>query len=182
MNIKVVKEILKAQSRVFILILSLLVLNIALFMFSFIYQNPRLENLQNQWFEKRKLATGGSVADAATIYQQGIKDLKIWRDRILPKKGFARFVGTLYETTANNSLSFKGVTYKVIQIKEQGLAAYTLNFNVVGKYAAVKSFISDLQRMPEIFAMENLSLNNNNSIEDAVDLKVQLTVYLRMEE
>jgi len=182
MNIKVVKEIIKSQTRTFILILALLVLNIALFLFLYVYQNPRLENLQNQWFEKRKLATGGSVLDTATIYQQGIKDLKNWRERIIPKKGFARFVGTLYETAANNSLSFQGVTYKVSQIKEHGLAAYTLDFNVVGKYAAVKSFISDLQRMPEIFAMENLSLNNKNSIEDAVDLKVQLTVYLRVEE
>ncbi len=181
MNIRIVKEIVKVQTRTFILIFSLVVLNIVLVLFSSVYQNPRLENLQNKWFEKRKLATGGAVADTATIYQQGLKDLKNWRSRVIPKKGFARFVGTLYETAANNSLSFKGATYKISQFKEQGLAAYTLDFNVVGKYAAVKSFIADLQRMPEMITMDNLSLNNKNAIEDAVDLKVQLTVYLRME-
>ena len=182
MNIKVVKQIIIAQPRTFVLILFLAVLNIALYLFSSVYQNPRLENLQNKWFQKRKLGTGGVVADTGTIYQQGIIDLKNWRSRITPKKGFARFIGTLYETAANNSLSFEGATYKISQFKEQGLVAYTLDFDVVGKYAAVKSFISDLQRMPEIITMENLSLNNKNATEDAVDLKVQLTVYLRMEE
>ena len=182
MNIKVVKEVITSQPRTFILIAVLFLLNLSFYLFSAVYQQPRFESLQTQWFEKRKLATSGAVPDAAAVYQQGVKDLKTWRDRIIPKKGFARFIGKLFETAANNSLNFNRVSYKVLQLKEPGLAAYMLDFSVAGKYAAVKSYLSDLERMPEIITIENISLNNKNSIEDAVDLKVQLTVYLRLEE
>jgi type IV pilus assembly protein PilO len=182
MNIKAVKEVIKLQPRTFILIAVLFLLNIGLFLFAAVYQKPRLESLQTQWFDKRKLATGGAVADTAAVYQQGVKDLKTWQERIIPKRGFARFVGRLFEVAANNSLSFNGISYKVQQLKEQGLAAYTLDFSVAGKYGAVKSYLSDIERMPEIIAIENMALNNKATTEDAIDLKVQLTVYLRLEE
>jgi type IV pilus assembly protein PilO len=182
MNIMIVKEVIKIQPRTFILIVVLFLVNISFYLFSAVYQKPRFESLQNQWFDKRKIATGGAVPDTTAVYQQGVKDLKTWRERIIPKKGFAGFIGRLFEAAANNSLSFKGVSYKVLQLKEPGLAAYALDFSVAGKYAAVKSYLSDIERMPEIIAIENISLNNKNSTEDAIDLKVQLTVYLRLEE
>ena len=118
MNIKVVKEVIKSQPRTFILIAVLCLLNIGFYLFTAFYQKPHFESLQNQWFEKRKLAAGGAVTDTTAVYQQGVKDLKTWQERIIPKKGFARFIGRLFEAAANNSLSFKGVSYKVLQLKE----------------------------------------------------------------
>ena len=64
----------------------------------------------------------------------------------------------------------------------EDLVTYTLDFNVTGKYAAVKSFLADLGRMHEILTVDNISLANSKASEDAVALKVQLTVYLRMVE
>ena len=179
---KVVKEIIKARPKTFILIIALFLLNICLYVYAAGYQKPRLENLQSKWFEKRDSATGGTVLNNASAYQQGESDLKTWRARIILKKEFARFVGNLFENAVNNSLAFKGVTYKVSQLKDENLAAYALDFNVTGKYAAIKSFISDIGRMREIITIDNISLNNSNETGDAVALKVQLTVYLRMEE
>jgi type IV pilus assembly protein PilO len=182
MNVKVVKEIIKAQPKTFIVIFTLALLNSCLWAYAAAYQKPRLEDLQRNWFEKRKSATGGALLSIAADYQQGERDLKAWRARIIPKKEFARFAGSLFETAANNSLAFKGVSYRVTQYKDENLAAYLLDFNVTGKYAAVKSFIADIGRMREIMTIDNISLNNSGEKGDAVALKVQLTVYLRMEE
>lgn len=182
MNVKVIKELIKAQPGTFILVIALLLANLCLYLYASLYQTPRLEGLQSKWFEKRKSATGGAVLDSAVAYRQGENDLKAWRARIIPKRGFARFLGSLFETAANNSLAFKGVSYKASQIKDENLAAYSLDFNVTGKYGAVKSFIADLGRMREIMTIDNISLNNSKATEDAVALKVQLTLYLRMEE
>jgi type IV pilus assembly protein PilO len=182
MRTKMVEEIFKAQPRTFILIFVLILVNIGFFLFTAAYLTPHFERLQNQWFEKRKIMTGGAGLDEATIYQQGTRDLTVWRDKIISKREFTKFIGTLYETASNNSLTFSGLSYKVVQLKEKNLVAYSLDINVSGKYGAIKSFISDIGRMPEIITTDNISLNNKTFTEDHVDLRVQLTVYLKMEE
>jgi type IV pilus assembly protein PilO len=182
MNIKVVGEILKLQPKTFILITVMILANICLFLFSAFYQMPRFEKLQKQWLDKRKISTVGAGQDVSMLYQQGVKDLTTWRGRIIPKREFAKFIGTLFETATNNSLAFNGVSYKVVPLKEKGLTAYTLDFNVSGKYGAVKSFIADMGRIPEIVTIDGVSINNKAFMVDLVELKIQLTVYLKLEE
>lgn len=182
MNIKLVGDIFKIQPKTFVLIIVLILANTGLFLFTALYQLPRFEKLQNQWFEKRKSSTAGTVQDFATLYQQGEKDLATWRNRIIPKRDFAKFIGTLFETASNSSLAFNGLSYKIVPLKEKSLVAYTLDFNVTGKYGAVKSFLSDIGRMPEIITIDTISLNNKASSADQIDLKVQLTVYLKLGE
>lgn len=179
---KVIIECIRAQKKSFILIVALFIIDLSFYVYASVYQTPRLENLQNQWFAKRKSTTVDAAQDTAAVYRQGEGDLKLWRARIIPKKGFARFVANLFETAANNSLAFKGVTYKTGQVKNEDLVTYTLDFNVTGKYAAVKSFLADLGRMHEILTVDNIALANSKASEDAVALRVQLTVYLRMVE
>jgi len=175
-------EILKVQPRTYALILVLVLVNTGFFMYEALYQVPRYEKLQNQWFEKRKTLTGGAGQDPGLMYQQGIKDLAAWQERIVPKKRFTRFIGTLFETASNNSLALNGVSYKIVPVSDKKLVAYSLDIKVNGKYGAVKSFLSDLERMPEIVTIDNISLNNKSMLEDMVDLKVLLTVYLKLEE
>ncbi|HEY6874437.1 MAG TPA: type 4a pilus biogenesis protein PilO [Geobacteraceae bacterium] len=182
MNAKVIKELVRAQPKTFILILVLLLSNVGLYLYVAAYQTPRLESLQRAWLEKRKSARGGPALDTAAVYRQGENDLKLWQARIMQKKDFTRFVGSLFQIAANNSLAFKGVSYKPSQVKEEKLVSYSLGFDVSGKYAAVKSFISDLGRMREIMTIDNISLNAGKEAEGVVALKVQLTVYLRTEE
>ena len=183
MNVTVMKAIIKAQPKTFILIFVLALSNTGLFVYASAYQTPRLESLQSAWSEKRKSATApdGAVLDTAYLYRQGENDLKAWRARILQKKEFARFVGSLFETAASNSLAFKGVSYRASQLADENLVTYALDFNVTGKYGAVKSFIADLERMREMMTIDNVSLTTSKATEDAVALKVQMTVYLRME-
>ena len=182
---KVIIESIRAKKKSFILIAALFLVDLSFYLYASVYQAPRLENLQNQWFAKRKSTTVDAAQDPAAIYRQGEGDLKLWRARIIPKKGFARFVANLFETAANNSLAFKGVTYKAGQVKNEDLMTYTLDFNVTGKYAAVKSFLADLGRMHEILTVDNIALAHSKTSEDAPDavsLRVQLTLYLRMVE
>lgn len=183
MNVRFLKEIIKAQPRTFFLIMVLCVSNVCLYLYASGYLTPRIEGLQGQRFEKRKSVRGGAVQDIAAIYHQGESDLKVWQGRIIQKREFARFLGNLFETAANNSLVFKGMSYKPSQLKEEkNLITYSLDYNVSGKYAAVKSFISDVLRMREIVTIDNISLSKGQATEDAVTLRVQMTVYLRMEE
>ncbi len=182
MNVRVVKETVKAQPGIFAAIIALVLLNVCVYAYAALYQKPRFESLQGKWFEKRKLVSGAASSDLGAVYQQGESDLKVWRERIIPKRDFARFVGSLFETASKNSLAFKGMTYKVDQLKDENLVSYTLDFDVSGKYGGIKSFIADIGKMREIVTIDNIALTNKDEKGgDAVALKVQLTVYLRAE-
>jgi type IV pilus assembly protein PilO len=181
MNVVIVKEILKFRPRMLILIVVLLLLNIGISAYVALYQKPRLAEIQGDWFKKRKAVAGDAARGMVAVYRQGESDLTTWRSRIILKKDFARFIGSLFETAKSSSLALKGVTYKASLVQGENLTAYALEMNVVGTYAAVKSFIADLGRRREIMTIDNVSLTSGVVNGDAISLKVQLTVYLRAE-
>ncbi len=181
MTVKFIEQIVRARLKSFVFMAVLLLLNVGLYLYISMYQTPRLTALQNTWFEKRRAAEKGTLKDAASIYRQGTADLASWRARIAPKKDFARVVGEIFETAANNSLSVGSVTYKPVAIPDEHLLAYTIGFNVSGKYAAIKSFLADIMRSREIMTIDTVALSNSKATEESVALTVQLTAYFSVE-
>jgi type IV pilus assembly protein PilO len=181
MNYKLIMEIARTRLITIVSVVALLLINACLYAYLSLYQGPRLESLQSNWFAKRQSTGAMTVMDAATIYSQGTRDLKTWLARIYPKKDFTRFLGELFETAANNNLAVKNVVYKPDLIKEEGLIAYTIGFTVSGNYAAIKSFISDIARSRQIIVIDTLSLSNSSTIQESPELKLQITTYLRTE-
>jgi type IV pilus assembly protein PilO len=180
MNISMLRQIITARRNSFIAISVLILINIGLYLYSSTYLGPRVAFLQNKWSEKRLLAAGGAVIDTAAVYRQGTADLAAWRARIYPKKEFSRFIGELFETATNNTLKVGAITYKPQPVKGEDLLAYSIAFNVSGKYAAIKSFIADIERLHEIAVIDNISLNAKTT-EETIDMRLQLTAYFRVE-
>lgn len=181
MNGKLLRDIVRLRPKSLAVILLLAILNIGLYFYISYYQQPRLQYLHQQWSEKRRGAGSGNMHDAAAIFRQGTGDLTIWRNKIAAKKDFARLIGSLFDMAAGNSLKVGAVSYKPVTIKEDNLLAFTISFGVSGKYAAVKSFIADLMHSKDIMTLDNITLANTKSTEEAVDLKVQLTAYFKTE-
>jgi type IV pilus assembly protein PilO len=181
MNVRLMLEYIKSAPKWFFLIGFLLTVNICLYLYTSLFQQREIESLQNTWSHNRDAASGRGVTDVSAIYKQGETDLKNFRNRILPKKDFARLVGGLFETASHNSLSSNGITYSVSHVKNEDLIAYLLSINVTGKYAGIKGFIADVSRMKEILSIDNISLSNVDATGDSVDLKLTVSVYLRPE-
>lgn len=175
----IITEILRTHSRTLILLLALVLLNIALAMLLNLYMQPKLETLQNEWFSKRKVAV--SVLDRGSAFEAGTADMVKWRAVIPPKKDLARVVGEIYETAKSNSLSVSAVTYKPEQVKSEKLLVYVLDFTVSGKYAAIKSFIDDIGRLRDIVTIDSISLTNPKLTEEIVSLKLNVSIYLKLE-
>jgi type IV pilus assembly protein PilO len=182
MNYNLIMEIVRTRRIAIVSIVALLLINVCLSAYLSLYQKPRLESLQSSWFAKRKSTGALTVMDAATIYSQGTRDFKTWLARIYPKKDFTRFLGELFETAANNNLAMKNVAYKPDLIKEEGLMAYSIGFTVSGNYTAIKSFISDIARSRQIITIDTISLNNSSTTQESLELKLQITTFLRVEE
>ena len=181
MNYEILREIIGARRRSFAFVAFLAVLNLALLLYLSLWQTPALAKAQNEWFAQRESLAKGQSLGTAARYQKGVRDLELFRKRLIPKQGFAGFLSELFETAKSNSLGITGITYKPTLIKEEGILSYVISYTVSGKYASLKSFIADLGRYPEMATLDALSLNSTSPTEEAVNLKVQMTVYLKME-
>jgi type IV pilus assembly protein PilO len=180
MKYTMLRQIITARRNYFIAISALILVNIGLYIYSSAYLGPKLASLQKIWSEKRVLAVGGAAIDEAAVFRQGTADMATWRTRIYSKKEFARFISEIFETATNNSLKIGSITYKPDKVKGEDLLAYSIGFNVSGKYAAVKSFIADIERLREIAVINNISLSGKTT-EESIEMKLQLTAFFRVE-
>ena len=171
-------EIVKARLKSIIVLGVLLVLNIVLGLYSLIWQAPRNEALQIRRNEQQRLLASGG-GDISAVYRQGTADLVAFHAMVPPRKSFARVVGEILEMAHNSGLTVSGITYKPNPVASGGLIDYALGFSVVGKYAGVKSYFADLQRLKEMVVVDQFSLAGGRTTEEIVDLKLNLTVYLQ---
>lgn len=173
-------ELAKSKKWILAAILVLVLVNIGIAAYSRFIQQPTLAKLQQEWSEKRLLLTGGK-GDLSAIYRQGEADLAAFQQRIPLKRDFTRVMMEVFELASNNGLKVKGITYKPDLLKESNLVVYGIVMTVDGKYAGIKSFISDLQCYGGLVTMDSISLTSSSMTEEEVSLKMQLSAYLRTE-
>lgn len=183
MSYQTLLDMIAARRKSFTFLGFLVLLALGMEIYLSTYQRPELERTQSAWFAKRDALARGETQADATRYQRGMSDLEQFQKLLIPKKDFARLLGRLYDTAKDNSLTLQGISYKPEKGKIKGtqITTYGVSFNVVGKYGAVKSFLADLARYPEMVTVDSISLSNTSMTEEKVDLKIQTTVYLLTE-
>lgn len=172
-------EIVRQKWRYFSIILVLLLLNVILSIIVSVYQMPTLAELQMKWSHLRRQTAHGVQTDAATLQKQGAADLEKLKGRIPAKRDFARVLSDLLESAASSAVEVGTISYKPTEIKDEALLSYQLTFAVNGSYAAVKSFLADLQNNPELLVIETVAFSNSDLFVENVVMNVQITVYLR---
>ncbi|MDD2582128.1 MAG: type 4a pilus biogenesis protein PilO [Desulfuromonadaceae bacterium] len=172
-------EIVRQKWRILSTILTLLLLNVALGVFVSVYQLPSLTDLQTTWNNLRMHAARAGQADPAVIYRQGSADLEKLKTRIPEKRQFARVLSDLLEAAASSAVKVGTINYKPVPIKGEGLLSYQLSISVSGRYAAVKSYLADLQKNPELVVVDAVAFSNSDLFVENVVMDLHITVYLR---
>lgn len=182
MNFQTLLDMYAARRKSFTFLAFLVLLAVGVQIYLSGYQRPELEQVQSSWFAKRDALARGETEADATRYQRGIRDLDEFKKRFIPKKEFTGLLSRMFATAKNNSLSMQGITYKPgKRIKGTQVTTYDVSFTVTGKYPAVKSFLADLVRYPEMVTVDGVSLSNQSMVQENVTLKIQTTVYLLLE-
>ncbi len=172
-------EIVRQKWVLLCIILVLLLVNLAFGIVYSSYQLPALAEAQTKWSDlRRKAATAGQV-DATALYKQASADLDTLKARIPEKRHYARVLGDLYEAAATSAVEVGTVSYKPLQGKEEPLLSYQLSFSVTGGYAAVKSYLADLQNNPELIVIDMVAFSKNDLFVEKVTMELRITVYLR---
>jgi type IV pilus assembly protein PilO len=182
MSYQLLLDMLRARGKSFAFLAFLAVVNLLLFLYLSLWQEPALAKAQNDWFAMRKAQASGKNLASATLYANGVRDFGVFQQRLIPKKAFPGFLAGMFDAAKGNSLTLKGVSYKASSVKEQpGVVYYEIGLTVSGKYAAVKSFIGDLSRYPEMVTLDSLMLVNSSKTEESVEMKLLMTAYLKTE-
>lgn len=172
-------EILRLKKVTFVIILVLILLNVALMVLINYYQSAELVAAQTKWSELRRKAASVGSADSSAMYRQGLSDLVKLKTKIPAKREFARVLGDLLEGAASSGVSAGSISYKPSILKDESLLSYQLSFSVAGGYAAIKSYLADLQKYPELIVVDDIALSNNDPFVENVVMDLHLTVYLQ---
>ena len=172
-------EILRQKWRLLSVILMLLVVNVVLGVFVSVYQLPSLEDLQTKWNGLRLQAARAGQTDPVVLHRQGAADLEKLKTKIPEKRQFARVLSDLFEAAASSSVEVGTISYKPVTLKEEALLSYQLSLSVSGRYAAVKSYLADLQKNPELLVVDTIAFSNSDILVEKVVMDLRITVYLR---
>ena len=181
MSYGLLRDIIRLKRRPLGLLALLVLADLALMLFLSYWQEPELARAQNDWFAKRQAAAQGVDRGVTARYRDAERDLAEFQKRLIAKKDFPAFLSELYGIARSDSLQLKGITFKPTLIKEEGLVSYHIGFDLSGKYAGAKSFVADLARFPKLVTVDSVSLGSTSPTEESVNLKVQLTVFLKPE-
>lgn len=174
-----VLEIIRQKWRQLSIIMFLVLLNVILSLVVSAYQLPVLSELYETSGTMRRQAARAGQQDAATLHRQGAADLATLMTKIPEKREFARVLSDLLESAASCAVEVGPINYKPVLLKEESLLSYQLSFSANGGYAAVKSYLSDLQENPELIVVDSVTFSNSDLFVENVVMNLRITVYLR---
>lgn len=183
MNWSIIKQVVLLRKWTVVAIAVLFLMALAAQLFINLYQNPKVEKLQQEWMTLREQeGRGTKYQDREALYRNGLADLAKFRERIYLKSQFAQFIGELYQTAAKDGLELVSITYKPTVNKEEQLLNYALTLAVSGKYPQLKRFIYDLcADVGNILVIDSIALTSGSASADSVQLQVQITSWFRVE-
>ena len=176
------RELFLQKRRLLIALAVLLVLNISLYVANSAYLAPTIISSQASWNDLRQRVAVASRADVATVYRRGIDDLKKISTKIPVKRQFARVLGDILDSAVSSGVITGAVSYKPQAVKGQDLMVYGVSMSVSGSYAAVKSFLADLQKNGELIVVEGITLSNSDLFEENIVMEIHLSIYLQGRE
>jgi Tfp pilus assembly protein PilO len=177
-----IRELFNQKRSLLIAIAVLLVLTIGLYIAVNVFLDPAIITSQASWNDLRQRVTVAGKADVASVYRRGTEDLKIISAKVPVKRQLPRVLGEILDSAVSSSVSTGAVTYKPQIVKGQDLLSYSVSMTVKGSYAAVKSFLGDLQKNSEMIVVDSVSLSNGYLYEENVAMDIRLSIYLQGRE
>jgi len=177
------QELVRQKRTLLIVLAALLLLSIILSLFNSYYLAPRIISAQTSWNDLRQRVAVAGKADVASVFRRGVDDLKKLTARIPLKRQFARVLGELLDSASSNGVVIGGTSYKPQVVKgQQELLVYGLSMSVSGSYAAIKSFLGDLQKNNELIVIDSVTFSNSDPFEENVVMDIKASIYLQGRE
>ena len=177
------KELFQQKRRPIIALVVLLLLNIGLYVAVNAYLAPAIVTSQATWNDLRQRVAVVGKADVASVYSRGTDDLKKLSTKVPVKRQLPRVLGDILDSAASSGVITGAVNYRPQVVKgRDDLLVYDVSMTVSGSYAAVKSFLGDLQKNSEMVVVDSINLANTDLFEENVVMAVHVSIYLQGRE
>lgn len=179
---QIVRELIHQKRHLLAVLAIMLILIIGLYVIITAYLAPEIISSQASWADLRQRVAVAGKADVATVYRRGVDDLKKMSALVPVKRQLPRVLGDILDSAASSGVVTGTVSYKPQIVKGQDLLSYSVAMTVNGSYAAVKSFLGDLQKNSEMIVVDGISLTNSDLFEENVVMEIRLSIYLQGRE
>jgi len=176
---RVIMELFRLMPRTLTTIMVLLLVNVLFYSIGVVYLEPALNSNRLAFNNLREKMSIIGRTDVSATYRQGKKDLEKLMVMIPAKRDFPKVLGDIADDALSSGVVLGGFNYKHRIVKDENLMVYNVTISVSGRYAAIKSFLDDMQNIPDLTVIEDISMANSDPYEENLTMELRLAVYLR---
>jgi Tfp pilus assembly protein PilO len=180
---KMAGQLWGSHRRSVILLGVLLILNLLLFAVIEQFVTPRVAEQKSRFLQRqaevRQLLRnrGGATNTPEQAYFMAVEDLSKFHQMIPDYQEFTGLIEELLVLSSRAGLNINRVAYNSSPLKESGLLKLDLQFNVVGDYDQIKTFIHSLEQSARLIAINQIGLQGAD--DEGVNLRLNLETYFR---
>ncbi|MGD9019301.1 MAG: type 4a pilus biogenesis protein PilO [Desulfuromonadales bacterium] len=180
---KMAGQLWGSHRRSVILLGVLLILNLLLFAVIEQFVTPRVAEQKSHFLQRqaevRQLLRnrGGATNTPEQAYFMAVEDLSKFHQMIPDYQEFTGLIEELLVLSSRAGLNINRVAYNSSPLKESGLLKLDLQFNVVGDYDQIKTFIHSLEQSARLIVINQIGLQGAD--DEGVNLRLNLETYFR---
>ncbi len=161
--------------------ISVLVIMINVFLFFSIIkeQEKTILGLQEKYSSIRRMNTSPAGTNSKAEYYFKIKEAIVFFYKMLPSmNSVSDRIITLNEVLGKYKLPPEKIVFTPDKDKKNGLWKYSTSFTVRGQYSSVKSLLAEIQNLPGLFCINNISLKHSKDNRN-IDMTLHIATYCK---
>jgi len=185
MNMLKLLPILQRHKKLSIIFVILLLLNVIIFVIITNYRQNEIEKLHSAYLKfglksgKARLTKSSASTHPWFEVQSDIQTFK----RQLPvMSAIIDRARELKDLLDRNRLSATKIVFRPERTELLALWKYTGSLKITGSYKRLKSLLADIQKSPNLFCIESLTLINQSQKTEKVVMELRLATYFRDEQ
>lgn len=144
-----------------------------------LHQAILISEQQGRWHVKRRQADLRGAEQGQAQYRSNLQGLRELSSSIPFRHEFPRVISEILDLMTLHGTDPGPMQYKPRKTELDGMIAYGMTCAATGSYPDLKRLIGDLERLDGISTLDAISFANPDGADDTVELKLELTVYLR---
>lgn len=140
-------------------------------------QNKEIDRLQTVYLDIRNKKDAGDNIQSSL--HKAKQDLKVVLEHLPAFNEFPYVLKEINDLLQKNDINSSGLLFKPVKTEKLSLWQYSSAFSVEGRYADLKSFLSEFQAIPGIHTVSKLLFRVKPEKPGDVSLDMSISIYCR---
>ncbi len=176
--------IFKRHKKLSIIFFILMLFNVIIYVIITDYHQNEIEKLHSTYLKSGLKSSKTRLIKSSAPTQPWFEvqsDIQTFKDQLPVMSAIIDRVKVLKDVLNRNRLSSTKIMLRPERIELLVLWKYTGSLKITGPYKRLKSLLADIQKSPQLFCIESLSLNNQSQQTEKVVMELRLATYFQDE-